>query len=160
MREIVGSDRPITVLVSVGQCANVPTMSTASTRSRFPLLAAGILGLTGVGLGAMGAHALKATLLENGMTQAWETGARYHVFHAVALLGVAAWLQTKVEGDPAARMLLWTARCWSLGVILFAGSLYGIALNGPRWLGPVTPLGGVVLLAGWLLVVIAALRKP
>lgn len=130
----------------------------SSRALRFPLLAAGILGLTGVGLGAIGAHALKVTLLERGMTQAWETAARYHLFHAIALLAVAAWVRV----NPAARMaalLIWAARGWCVGVILFSGSLYGIALGGPRWLGPVTPVGGVALLLGWLAVIIAAWVK-
>jgi uncharacterized membrane protein YgdD (TMEM256/DUF423 family) len=134
-------------------------MSSASSTTRFPLLAAGILGLTGVGLGALGAHALKATLTERGMTQAWETAARYHVVHAVALMAVAAWVRSSPDSGRAWQMT-WAARLWCVGVVLFSGSLYGIALGGPRWLGPVTPLGGVALIAGWLGVVIAALGKP
>ena len=126
---------------------------------RFPLLAAGILGLTGVALGAMGAHALKVTLAERGMMQAWETGARYHLFHAVALLGIAAWSRDLVAQSRDAGLMTWTARCWLVGTVLFSGSLDWLALGGPRWLGPVTPLGGVALMLGWLLVAIAAMRK-
>jgi uncharacterized membrane protein YgdD (TMEM256/DUF423 family) len=125
----------------------------------FPLFAAGLLGLTGVALGAMGAHALKAILLERGTLAAWDTAARYHLLHAAALLGLAAWLRTAAGGG--ARRLVWAARCWCVGVGLFSGSLYWLALGGPRWLGPVTPLGGVALMAGWLLVTMAAFtRKP
>jgi uncharacterized membrane protein YgdD (TMEM256/DUF423 family) len=133
-------------------------MTTVSTGFRFPLLAAGIAGLTGVALGAMGAHALKATLLERGMMQAWETAARYHVFHAVGLLGVAAWARIEAE-NRAAKLMSWTARLWCLGIVLFSGSLYWLAIGGPRWLGPVTPLGGVALMIGWLLVAVAAFGK-
>ena len=133
-------------------------MTMASRGSRFPLLAAGIFGLTGVALGAMGAHALKATLAERGMAQAWETAARYHVFHAVALLGIAAWMRASAARHDE-RLMHWTARCWSVGILLFSGSLYWLAVGGPRWLGPVTPLGGVALMAGWLLVTIAAWRS-
>ena len=124
--------------------------------SRFPLLAAGVFGLTGVALGAMGAHALAATLAERGMSHAWETGSRYHLFHALALFGAAIWLR-----GPAGRTrthFLWATRCWVAGIILFSGSLYGLALGGPRWLGPVTPLGGVALMAGWVFVIAAAFR--
>lgn len=124
----------------------------------FPLLAAGVLGLTGVGLGAMGAHALRASLTERGMFQAWETASRYHLFHAVALLGLAAWVRHG-GAEPGARTLFWAARCWCGGVLLFSGSLYWLALGGPRWLGPVTPLGGVALMAGWLLVALAAFAR-
>jgi len=133
-------------------------MSTASKRICFPLLAAGLLGLTGVALGAMGAHALKATLAERGMIQAWETAARYHVFHAVALLGVAAWARADASSRSTRRMF-WAARLWCVGVVLFSGSLYWLALGGPRWLGPVTPLGGMALMIGWLFVAIAGFSR-
>jgi len=135
----------------------VPGMNAAAKPFRFPLLAAGILGLTGVALGAMGAHALRATLTERGMAQAWETAARYHLFHAVAALGVAAWL--RAAAGTHARWMTWATRAWVLGVVLFSGSLYWLALGGPRWLGPVTPLGGIFLLLGWLAVALAAFAR-
>jgi uncharacterized membrane protein YgdD (TMEM256/DUF423 family) len=128
-----------------------------TNRHRFPLLAAGIFGATGVALGALGAHALDAFLAERGMAHAWETAARYQLFHAVALLGSAAWLRT-ASGAGATR-IQWAARCWSAGIVLFSGSLYGLAAGGPRWLGPITPLGGVALMAGWLCIVAAAFAK-
>lgn len=132
-------------------------MSKATPTYSFPLLAAGVLGLTGVALGAMGAHALKATLMERGMMQSWETAARYHIFHAVALLGLAAW--ARASAAESGRSLVWIARCWTLGVVLFSASIYWLALGGPRWLGPVTPLGGIALMAGWLMVIVAAFAK-
>src|SRR5437588_445175 len=119
--------------------------------TRFCFAAAGVLGLTGVALGAMGAHALAETLTARGMEHAWETGARYHLFHAVALLALGAWSR---GGTAATIPLGWAARLWTLGVVLFSGSLYGLALGGPRWLGPVTPLGGVALLGGWVAVLV------
>ena len=125
---------------------------------RFPLLGAGMLGLTGVALGAFGAHGLKAVLIERGMTQAWETGARYHLLHAIALIGVAAWLRATTPGT-AGRWMSGAARCWVAGTVLFSGSLYWLALGGPRWLGPVTPLGGIILIAGWLLLLVAAWQR-
>lgn len=136
-------------------------MARASNASTLALLAAGTLGLTGVALGAMGAHALKVTLAERGMTVPWDTAAKYHLFHAVALLGVAH--VARVESPGAERWVRWIVRCWVVGTLLFSGSLYGIALGGPRWLGPVTPLGGVALMVGWALVIVAALaqsKKP
>jgi uncharacterized membrane protein YgdD (TMEM256/DUF423 family) len=129
-------------------------MANASQPSQFSLLAAGLLGLTGVALGAMGAHALKATLVERGMMHAWDTAAKYHLLHALALLGAAAWLRT--ANGAGARKVFWAARCWCVGVVLFSGSLYWLAVGGPRWLGPVTPFGGVAFMAGWLLVALAA----
>jgi uncharacterized membrane protein YgdD (TMEM256/DUF423 family) len=133
-------------------------MTASSKPFRFALLAAGILGLTGVALGAMGAHALKGPLTERGMTQAWETASRYQLFHAVALLGVAAWLRASPLGA-STRWLNWASSAWCVGTLLFSGSLYWLALGGPRWLGPITPLGGVALMLGWLMVVITAFRR-
>ena len=130
-------------------------MSNSLPSGRLPLLAAGILGLTGVAIGAFGAHGLKATLVERGMTQAWETGARYHLLHAIALVGVAAWARA---GSPG-WLAHWVTGLWTTGVVLISGSLYWLAVGGPRWLGPITPLGGLGFMAGWLLLVVAAARK-
>ena len=112
--------------------------------ARSNVFAAGLLGFTGVGLGAFGAHALKDTLTANGTLSTWQTAVLYQLVHATALLGLAGW----AEGWPKIR---WAARCWVAGVVLFSGSLYGLALGGPKILGPITPLGGLTLLAGWLL---------
>lgn len=125
--------------------------------ARPTLLAAGLLGVTGVALGAFGAHALKDFLLERGMTTAWETGSRYQLLHAVALLGVAAGLRSATGS--AQRWLGRAATCWVAGTALFSGSLYLLAAGGPRWLGPITPLGGLALMAGWICVVVAASAK-
>jgi uncharacterized membrane protein YgdD (TMEM256/DUF423 family) len=113
--------------------------------SRLIILAAGLLGFTGVALGAFGAHALKETLTARGSVSTWQTAVLYNLIHAMALLALAA-----VAGNwTHAR---WIGGCWTLGVILFSGSLYWLSLGGPRFLGPVTPLGGLAFLAGWLLV--------
>lgn len=118
---------------------------------------AGILGATGVVLGAFGAHALKGKLDERGTAQVWDTAVKYHLIHAVALLALAAWVETRSisgasKGQKAAQRV---AICWVAGILLFSGSLYLLALGGPAWLGPVTPLGGLALLAGWVLLAVA-----
>ena len=122
---------------------------------------AGILGVLGVVLGAFGAHALKATLEGRGMAQIWDTAVKYHLVHAVALLALGAWGQARSAAGVAGgkRALAWAARSWVAGVILFSGSLYALALGGPKWLGPVTPLGGLALMAGWAFVIVAAVRE-
>ncbi|HZZ20562.1 MAG TPA: DUF423 domain-containing protein [Opitutaceae bacterium] len=120
---------------------------------RVALAWAGVLGATGVILGAFGAHALKGSLDASGMRDVWDTASRYQLVHAAALAGLAAWLKTPSPGSAAAA---WTVRLWAAGVILFSGSLYFLALGAPRWTGAVTPLGGVALIAGWVLAVIAA----
>ena len=124
---------------------------------RSTLVAAGLFGASGVGLGALGAHALEPFLAEKGMAHAWDTASRYHIVHAIALLTVAVWLQ-QARGA-AARRAGWAARCWTAGIILFSGSLYLLAIGGPRWLGPVTPLGGIALIAGWVYVIAGAFAK-
>ncbi len=127
----------------------------------FDLLPAGILGLSGVALGAFGAHALKARLMADGRLDAWETAVQYQLVHAVALLAVA--LFVRAAGVPEdATLVRWFGRAavmWAAGVALFSGTIYWLALGGPRWLGPVTPLGGALLLAGWGCIIAAALAK-
>jgi len=119
------------------------------------LSTAGLAGLTGVALGAFGAHALRATLSAHDSVQTWHTATLYHLVHAVAALA-ATFAATSPERVPAVqRLLRGAAVCWLAGLAAFSGSLYGLALGGPAWLGPVTPLGGLALLAGWTLVVMA-----
>jgi len=123
---------------------------------RRTLLAAGVLGITGIALGAFGAHAFAAGLAERGMTRSWESASRYHLLHAVALLGLAIWQR---QGPHPRRAIAWAARLWVVGTVLFSGSLYALALGGGRWFGPVTPLGGVAFMAGWALIAAAAWMK-
>jgi uncharacterized membrane protein YgdD (TMEM256/DUF423 family) len=120
---------------------------------RKTFLAAGLFGATGVGLGAFGAHGLALQLAEQGTLHAWDTASRYHLLHAVALLGIAVW---QMQPATPPRATAWAARCWCAGIVLFSGSLYWLALGGPGWLGPVTPLGGAAFIAGWLCVAAAA----
>ena len=111
-------------------------------------------------MGAFGAHELKSVLASHGTHDIWETAVFYHLVHAVALLGVGIQDRQAVRQAslPLSRWLVWATRCWSLGVMLFSGSLYALALGGPpRLLGPVTALGGLALLAGWGCVIAEAL---
>ena len=102
---------------------------------RSNLIAAGLLGFTGIALGAFGAHALKDRLALSDMTAAWQTAVLYQLLHAVALLALPDWATVR--------------KLWLAGIGLFSGSLYLLALGGPKILGPITPLGGIALLAGW-----------
>jgi uncharacterized membrane protein YgdD (TMEM256/DUF423 family) len=103
-----------------------------------------LLAFLAVAAGAFGAHALRARVSAE-MLAVWETGARYQMYHALALLGVA-WTVSRWPG-PLASAAGWL---FAVGVVLFSGSLYLLALSGVRWLGAVTPLGGLAFLAGWL----------
>lgn len=116
---------------------------------RNPLLASSLLGVTGVVLGAFGAHALRDTLAAHGSASTWQTAVLYQLVHAVALLGLGL-------ARPAAPWLGRAALAWTAGILLFSGSLYLLALGGPKWLGPVTPLGGLGFIAGWICVLVHA----
>jgi uncharacterized membrane protein YgdD (TMEM256/DUF423 family) len=119
---------------------------------RTAAFASGIFGFTGGLLGAFGAHALKASLAARGTHDVWETAVFYQLIHAAALLGIAAWQGRVIESArrTGRDWLNRAALCWSLGILLFSGSLYALALGGPSGiLGPVTPLGGLAFLCGW-----------
>ncbi len=104
---------------------------------------AAFFGLTGVLLGAFGAHALKAHL-EPEMMQIYQTGVLYQFIHALALLFVG---RTSAPVKPGP---IWPAYLFTVGIILFSGSLYLLSLTGLRWLGAITPLGGICFVAGWV----------
>ena len=106
-----------------------------------------------VALGAFGAHGLKDRLAPE-MLAVFETGVRYQMYHALALLAVA-WACTRWPGAAV------NASGWLFvaGTVLFSGSLYVLALSGVRWLGAITPLGGIAFLAGWLCLAGAALKR-
>ena len=107
-------------------------------------------GFVAVAAGAFGAHALRARLSAE-MLAAFDVGARYQMFHALALLAVA-WAVGRWPG-PAASAAGWL---FVAGTVLFSGSLYALALTGVRGLGAVTPVGGVAFLAAWVAVAWAA----
>ncbi|MEI6714037.1 MAG: DUF423 domain-containing protein [Verrucomicrobiota bacterium] len=104
---------------------------------------AGCIGALGVILGAFGAHGLKDTLSVNGTTQTWQTAAHYHLIHAVVLLVLAG---TNPFPSKSFHMIV-------SGVLLFSGSLYLLAITQVHWLGAITPLGGICLILGWILLI-------
>jgi uncharacterized membrane protein YgdD (TMEM256/DUF423 family) len=102
---------------------------------------AGVLGFLGVALGAFGAHQLAGLLAANQTSSIWQTAVLYHLVHAVAALWAAGRSPTVV----------WI---WAAGIVIFSGSLYLLAITNVRWLGAITPIGGLLFLAGWMLIVI------
>jgi uncharacterized membrane protein YgdD (TMEM256/DUF423 family) len=104
---------------------------------------AAILGFLGVALGAFGAHGLKALLEAHATTAIWQTAVLYHLVHAVAALWAS-------EKRPS------VVSVWTAGIVIFSGSLYLLAVTNIRWLGAITPFGGVLFLIGWGMI----LRKP
>lgn len=112
-----------------------------------------VAGGVGVALGAFGAHGLKGRVDES-LLVVFETGVRYHMYHALALLAVG-WAATRWPGG-------WvTAAGWLflIGIVVFSGSLYLMTLTGARWLGAITPLGGVAFILGWLSLAVAAMTR-
>lgn len=109
------------------------------------LLLASLLGALSVALGAFGAHGLDGRLSAD-LLNTYEIGVRYHVYHALALLGVVAVLIRWPEATAA----VWAGWLFVVGIVIFSGSLYILALTGIRWLGAITPIGGVAFVVGWL----------
>ncbi len=118
------------------------------------LFIVGVSGLLTVGFGAFGAHGLKGKISES-LLSAFQTGTHYQMFHTLALLGLAI-LVSQLTTIPKA--FIFSANFWIAGIILFSGSLYCLALGGPSWLGPITPIGGLLLMAGWVTLAIGALQ--
>lgn len=112
-------------------------------------------GLMAVALGAFGAHGLKSRLPDDLMT-VYQTAVQYQFWHTAALLAVALLMLH----FPQQALLRWSGWAFTAGLLVFSGSLYLLALTGIRWLGAITPIGGVALLAGWALMLVAMLRAP
>jgi uncharacterized membrane protein YgdD (TMEM256/DUF423 family) len=117
---------------------------------RFFFLAGTLSGFVAVALGAFAAHGLRAKVAPE-LLATFEVGVRYEMYHALALLGVA-WACTRWPGGAA----LAAGWLFVAGTVLFSGSLYALALTGEKWLGAVTPLGGLAFLAGWVCLAAAA----
>lgn len=116
------------------------------------LMAAGISGALGIGFGAFAAHGL--TRLGNPQIVDWvKTGASYQLWHAVALLGLVG-----IVGRMAPCWLCAIACCFFVGSLLFAGSLYVMAFTQWTWLGVITPVGGVIMILGWVLLIVLGSR--
>ena len=116
------------------------------------LCISGIFGFLGVGAGAFGAHALKTRLAAD-LLAIFETGSRYCLIHAVVLLATAIYIQQTSS--------VWATRsawCFSVGITIFSGSLWILALTNTRWLGAITPIGGLFLLLGWVFLCLAGTK--
>ncbi len=103
-----------------------------------------VMGFLAVCLGAFGAHSLKDLLAANGTASVWQTAALYHLVHSVVLLGLAS----------RAELAQGAWRLFAIGILIFSGSLYVVAITNIRWFGAITPVGGACLLGGWLMLAI------
>jgi uncharacterized membrane protein YgdD (TMEM256/DUF423 family) len=116
---------------------------------RLALLLAGLTGFLGIALGAFGAHALNDVLEARHTREIWNTAVIYHLVHAPVLLWLA-----RGSSVSAASFL-----SFIVGILFFSGSLYALAVTGINWLGVITPVGGLLLMAGWLFVAVGGWRS-
>jgi uncharacterized membrane protein YgdD (TMEM256/DUF423 family) len=107
------------------------------------ILVASICGASGVILGALGAHALETRVAPDQLAS-WQTAVQYHLVHSAVLAALA------ILAAHGGRRIGLPAWLFSLGIALFSGSIYLLVLTGHPWLGPLTPLGGLCLIAGWI----------
>lgn len=110
-----------------------------------------ILGGLAITVGAFGAHGLDS-MMSAEMAEVFETGVKYHFYHALAILALAAGSSTLWTSKHS----LWACRAWAVGIAIFSGSLYVLALTEIKWLGAITPFGGVAMIAGWVFAALAA----
>lgn len=130
---------------------------------RYLVIFAGISGAIAVALGALGAHYLKGKVAEGILTadnlHSFDTAVRYHIYHTLAIFGIALF-----SGKLNHKFLEHAANFFIVGLTLFSGSIYILStkalfgIEGLRWLGPVTPIGGLVLITGWIMLFIAGLK--
>ena len=120
---------------------------------------AAVNGSLAVILGAFGAHGLKNKLSVS-LLQTYQTGVDYQMYHALALLGVGAFMLQQKDAvmHSNTNLLRISALLMGAGIILFCGSLYGLSLGGPQFLGPITPLGGLCFLFAWLSIVVYGIK--
>lgn len=121
---------------------------------RMYLLIGALLALLGVMLGAFGAHGLK-NMLSTAALETFEVGVRYQIYHSLAIM--------LLGGLTAQASALWCKRAavlFMIGCVLFSGSIYLLTITGQKWLGPVTPLGGLCLMLGWASVIMGLIKGP
>ena len=116
------------------------------------LAIAGFLGALSVASGAFATHALKDSLTVKAL-EIWETATKYQMYHVLALLLVALLLTQTEIADSSLNIAGWA---FIIGIIVFSGSLYALSLTGIKWLGAITPLGGLAFIVGWISIAIAA----
>jgi len=124
-------------------------------KERIIIQLAAIVGALAVAIGAFGAHGLADLLAQHDRVETFETGVKYHFYHALALLlvGVLA------HFPYSPKRLSWSAGLFLAGIMIFSGSLYVLSLTGMTWLGAITPFGGVAFIAGWVMLLLAVKKK-
>lgn len=119
------------------------------------IIVSGVLGALAVSLGAFGAHALEPFLQAAGRLDTYETAVGYHFYHTLLLLAIAM-LSPRLH-PRISKIAAWLV---FIGILIFSGTLYVLCLTGITWLGAITPVGGLCLIAGWVLVAVSAAKTP
>lgn len=133
--------------------ARAPAAMLDMMNARWILATGGLLVALATIAGAFGAHALQGRLAPDRLA-IYETAVRYQFYHALGLLAIGLLARSIGEGS-----LRWPAILITAGVVLFSGSIYALGFGAPRWVGPITPLGGVLMIVGWILFVAAVVRS-
>lgn len=120
------------------------------------IITGAVFGFLAVALGAFGAHALKEVLDDYG-TGIWDTAVQYQMFHAAGIVLVGILMHPRLIGDTS--LLKWSFLTMSIGILFFSGSLYILAVSGIGILGAITPIGGVLFLTGWVLLMIGVAKS-
>lgn len=124
-------------------------------KNKFYIQLAAVMGALAVAIGAFGAHALEPVLTRFDRIETFETGVKYHFYHALAIFLVG--LVINFFGDQ--KLLKYSAGCFMAGILIFSGSLYLMSVTNITWLGAITPLGGLAFIAGWILLFIGVGKK-
>lgn len=117
------------------------------------LILSSISGILAVGLGAFGAHALKDKLAADGTQQTFQTAVQYQFYHTLALLGIAI-LLSKFQNQ----WLTYAGHSMAFGIVFFSGSLYLLCFTSMKWLGAITPIGGLLFILGWFFMLLFAIK--
>ena len=121
---------------------------------KFVLLTAAGLGALSVMIGAFGAHALRAALEASERLETFETAVKYQFYHTLALLAIGLLMYQIPD-----KWLYYAALAMIGGILIFSGSLYILCITGVRWLGAITPIGGVLMIAGWVMLFLVVYRR-
>ena len=121
--------------------------------TKFILSFASISGMSAVAFGAFGAHALKAKLEANGYLPTYQTAVQYHFYHTLALV-LVGFLMLKMPNS----WLIYSGYCMMIGIFLFSGSLYTLSISGIKWMGAITPIGGLFFMLGWFFLLMAVIK--
>jgi uncharacterized membrane protein YgdD (TMEM256/DUF423 family) len=119
-----------------------------------------ILGALAVGIGAFGAHALKDWLISIGQAETFQTASKYHFYHSFSLILIGILIQLGLKkSEKSSKFLIWAGNLHLFGTLIFSGTLYLLCLTNIKWLGAITPIGGILLIVGWVFLAVSFFKK-